>query len=331
MRRVLFGECSALDGIQQCLPYTLQAADLPVSLLRSAAVGVLAAADINEDSCLLQGRTRLLVTHQRQFLPACDRVVVLRGGRVFADGAYANLAPLNLPELAGSEGAMASLDDAAYDAEGVGAGGHPPTDSTADLTPLSSAATSTPASEAGGEADPDPSKARTLPPLPERPADAAAPDSASRSGGATQASAGRGSGAGQRQPRMRVQVPTSVFDAPAEPSVPVTLGLGGTGDPRASEPPHEPAQASAGDAGHAPAQGGANPKPGQHFRVSTLDSAKLSSALPSGNTSDDAGSSLKGQDSGISRAARRMRQELSSCALCLRSQTSPRPTGETFT
>lgn len=275
---------------------------------------------------MLQGRTRLLVTHQRQFLPACDRVVVLRGGRVFADGAYADLAPLGLPELAGSEGAMASLDDAAYDAEGVGAGGRPPTASTADPTPLSSAATSAPASEAGGETDPDPSNTRTMPPRPERPADAAALDSAGGSGSAAQASAGRGSGAEQRQPRMRVQVPTSVFDAPVEPSVPVTLGLGGTGDPRANEP----AQASAGDAGQAPAQGGANPKPGQRFRVSTLDSAKLSSALPSGNMSGDAGSSLKGQDSGISRAARRMRRELSSCAPGLRSQPPPRTLSDTF-
>lgn len=271
---------------------------------------------------MLQGRTRLLVTHQRQFLPACDRVVVLRGGRVFADGAYAELAPLGLPELAGSEGAMASLDDAAYDAEGVGAGGQ---DSTADPTPLSSAATSAPASEAGGEADPDPSKTRTLPLRPERLADGAALDSASRSGSAAQASAGRGSGPEQRQPRMRVQVPTSVFDAPAEPSVPVTLGLGGTSDPRASEPAHEPAQASAGNAEQAPAQGGANPESGQRFRVSTLDSVKLSSALPSGNTSGYAGSSLKGQDSGISRAARRMRRELSSCAPCLRSHPLPAP------
>ena len=82
------------------------------------------------DECLgpagvMAGRTRLLVTHQRQFLPACDRVVVLRAGRVFADGCFADLARLGLPELAGSEGGAAELDDAAYDAEVGGAGGRP--------------------------------------------------------------------------------------------------------------------------------------------------------------------------------------------------------------
>ena len=39
----------------------------------------------------LQGSTRLLVTHQRQHLPACDRIVVLRDGRIVADGTYAEL------------------------------------------------------------------------------------------------------------------------------------------------------------------------------------------------------------------------------------------------
>ena len=112
-----------------------------------------------------QGRTRLLVTHQRQFLPACDRVVVLRGGRVFADGTFAELAPLRLPELAGSEGAAASLDDAAYDA-GVGAGGtsdpNPGIGQTLsaawDRSGGASAEPSAPASEAGGDADPDASR-----------------------------------------------------------------------------------------------------------------------------------------------------------------------------
>lgn len=28
------------------------------------------------------GKTRLLVTHQRQFLPGCDMLLVMRGGRI---------------------------------------------------------------------------------------------------------------------------------------------------------------------------------------------------------------------------------------------------------
>ena len=39
----------------------------------------------------MQGSTRLLVTHQRQHLPACDRIIVLRDGRIAADGNYAEL------------------------------------------------------------------------------------------------------------------------------------------------------------------------------------------------------------------------------------------------
>lgn len=31
---------------------------------------------------LMAGATRLLVTHQRQFLPGCDAIIVLRGGRI---------------------------------------------------------------------------------------------------------------------------------------------------------------------------------------------------------------------------------------------------------
>lgn len=39
----------------------------------------------------MQGSTRLLVTHQRQHLPACERIIVLRDGRITADGTYAEL------------------------------------------------------------------------------------------------------------------------------------------------------------------------------------------------------------------------------------------------
>jgi len=41
----------------------------------------------------------LLVTHQRHFLPLCDRVLVLRDGAVVALGTWTELAALGLPEL----------------------------------------------------------------------------------------------------------------------------------------------------------------------------------------------------------------------------------------
>lgn len=53
---------------------------------------------------LMAGSTRLLVTHQRHLLPRCDRVLVLRAGRVVALGTWQELAPLDLPELRGAEG-----------------------------------------------------------------------------------------------------------------------------------------------------------------------------------------------------------------------------------
>ena len=45
------------------------------------------------------GSTRVLVTHQRQYLPACDRLLVLRHGRVAAAGTFAELSGLGLSEL----------------------------------------------------------------------------------------------------------------------------------------------------------------------------------------------------------------------------------------
>ena len=48
---------------------------------------------------VMDGRTRLLVTHQKQFLPLCDRVLVIRKGRVAALGAWRDLKALKLPEL----------------------------------------------------------------------------------------------------------------------------------------------------------------------------------------------------------------------------------------
>ena len=41
----------------------------------------------------------MLVTHQRQYLPACDRLLVLRQGRVAAAGTFAELSGLGLSEL----------------------------------------------------------------------------------------------------------------------------------------------------------------------------------------------------------------------------------------
>lgn len=38
--------------------------------------------------CWLQDTMRLLVNHQRQCLPKCDRLVALRGGRIAADGSF---------------------------------------------------------------------------------------------------------------------------------------------------------------------------------------------------------------------------------------------------
>jgi ATP-binding cassette subfamily C (CFTR/MRP) protein 4 len=52
----------------------------------------------------MAGTTRVLVTHQRQYLPRCDRVAVLRGGRLVALGTWEQLAPLQLPELVAGEG-----------------------------------------------------------------------------------------------------------------------------------------------------------------------------------------------------------------------------------
>lgn len=47
---------------------------------------------------------RILVTHQRQVLPRCDRVMVLRGGRVVALGTFAEVSALGLPELTAGMG-----------------------------------------------------------------------------------------------------------------------------------------------------------------------------------------------------------------------------------
>ena len=52
----------------------------------------------------MAGATRLLVTHQRQYLPSCDRVLVLRLGRLVAEGTQAELAAAGVPEVVVAQG-----------------------------------------------------------------------------------------------------------------------------------------------------------------------------------------------------------------------------------
>jgi hypothetical protein len=59
--------------------------------------------------CFSPGTTRILVTHQRQYLPKCDRIAVLRNGQLAACGTYEEVSALQLPELIGGAVTM-SLD-----------------------------------------------------------------------------------------------------------------------------------------------------------------------------------------------------------------------------
>ena len=69
---------------------------------------------------MLAGSTRLLVTHARQFLPRCDRVAVMRGGKLVALGTHAELLAQGVPEVCVQEGgasvdaAVATLRDEAF-------------------------------------------------------------------------------------------------------------------------------------------------------------------------------------------------------------------------
>ena len=68
--------------------------------------------------CGVQGTTRLLVSHQRHHLPMCDRIIVLRGGCIVADGSLQQLQSQGYEAELGSgqgSGQMAELDDTAYD------------------------------------------------------------------------------------------------------------------------------------------------------------------------------------------------------------------------
>ncbi|GAX82138.1 hypothetical protein CEUSTIGMA_g9566.t1 [Chlamydomonas eustigma] len=67
---------------------------------------------------IMAGSTRVLVTHQRQYLPKCDRVMVMRGGRCAALGTWEEVSLLDLPELkagatAAGAAAEVSVDEAA--------------------------------------------------------------------------------------------------------------------------------------------------------------------------------------------------------------------------
>ena len=104
-----------------------------------------------------------------------------------------------------------------------------------------------------------------------------------------------------RPPRARVQVPVSVFDQPDDRPAPDGAELGRAGG------------AAAAGAGREGAPGGP-PAPAPKRRggaaVGSLDSARISSALPSGASS--AGGGAQDGDGVRARAARRMRREISS-------------------
>ena len=64
------------------------------------------------------------MTHQRQYLPACDRLLVLRGGRVAAAGTWAELSGLSLSELHIPAGLMMIMSAAASACRHVDDGSH---------------------------------------------------------------------------------------------------------------------------------------------------------------------------------------------------------------
>lgn len=64
--------------------------------------------------CYVQGSTRLLVTHQRHFLPHCGRILVLKDGCVRSLGTHTQLASSALTELTQLE-EETEFDDAVYD------------------------------------------------------------------------------------------------------------------------------------------------------------------------------------------------------------------------
>ena len=53
---------------------------------------------------VMEKATRILVTHQKQYLPRCDRILVVRGGRILEEGTFSELAGKNVAEVVMAQG-----------------------------------------------------------------------------------------------------------------------------------------------------------------------------------------------------------------------------------
>lgn len=53
---------------------------------------------------LMDGAARILVTHQKQYLPRCDRILVVRGGKIVEEGTFEELAKKKIDEVVIAEG-----------------------------------------------------------------------------------------------------------------------------------------------------------------------------------------------------------------------------------
>merc|ERR1719440_1750988 len=73
---------------------------------------------------LLASSTRVLVTHQTQFLPHADHILVLEAGSVLAQGSFADLraSSVDLSSIA----SLSSTDDARSEVDSAAEGGGPP-------------------------------------------------------------------------------------------------------------------------------------------------------------------------------------------------------------
>ena len=65
------------------------------------------------------GTTRLLITHQRQYLPACDLILVMAGGRIVDRGTYAELASRGVAQVVVAQGGRAIVQAIAQASQGV--------------------------------------------------------------------------------------------------------------------------------------------------------------------------------------------------------------------
>ncbi len=128
----------------------------------------------------------MLVTHQRQFLPMCDRVLVMRDGRVVALGTWAQLQGLpGLPEILISQAhAKDSLPSSPMHATaGIATGSKAPAISlTSDLGP---------AGDCGQDAAPDPTKTGEPPAAIEGPQESEIDGRSSKEGRETNAFVGK--------------------------------------------------------------------------------------------------------------------------------------------